>query len=144
MNGRMGPILRLWLIVWGVLALIALGAPGLVAVAMFLIVPGLILVAAPTVFLYSAFFAIFRHFFSMRPGLMRDIAAALSSLMLGWVAALPGAAPGRIAIARAKLAEIRPAFPVKLAGVIRLELPKFLVDNNSPEICGPVCAELLD
>jgi hypothetical protein len=144
MNGRMGPILRLWLIVWGVLALIALGAPGLVAVAMFLIVPGLILVAAPTVFLYSAFFAIFRHFFSMRPGLMRDIAAALSSLMLGWVAALPGAAPGRIAFARANLPEIRPAFPVKLAGTIRLELPKFLVDNNSPEICGPVCAELLD
>src|SRR3954447_22736032 len=79
MSGRVDQILKPWLIVWGVLALIALAAPGLVAVAMFLIVPGLILVAAPTVFLYSVFFAAFRHFFSMRPGLMRDMAAILSS-----------------------------------------------------------------
>jgi len=140
----MGPILRLWLMVWGVLALIALAAPGLVAVAMFLIVPGLILVAAPTVFLYSAFFAAFQYFFSRRPRLMRDIAAALSSLMLGLLAALPGAAPGRIAFARANLPEIRPASPVKLVGNIRLELPKFLAENNNPESCGPLCAALLD
>jgi len=33
MSGQTGSILKLWLIVWGVLAVIALAAPGLVAAA---------------------------------------------------------------------------------------------------------------
>ena len=40
--------LKIWLIVWGILSVLALAAPGVVAVAMFLIVPGVILIAAPT------------------------------------------------------------------------------------------------
>jgi len=60
--------MKIWLILWGILSFIALAAPGIVSVGMFLIVPGLILVAAPTVFLYSALFALFQRVMRIPPG----------------------------------------------------------------------------
>ena len=148
MNNPFGVILKLWLIVWGILAFIALGVPGVVAGGMFFIVPGLILIAAPTIFLYSAMFAVLRYLLPTRPGLpgltLNAIAAVLP-LMLGWVVAQPVAIVERRAFARANLPEVLPASPVKLAGNIRLELPKnsFSV-KDTPENCRALCAALLD
>jgi|GEM_PF-2426382 hypothetical protein len=145
MKGRVTVTLKLWLIVWGVAAFIALAAPGIVAVAMFLIVPGLILIAAPTIFLYSAMFAVFRRLLVMSSGLKRDVIAGLCSLLLGWTLALPGAVVGRTAFARANLPEVKPASPVKLAGNVRVELPKFSsIKHDFTESCSALCAALLD
>jgi len=148
MNRQFATILKLWLIGWGVLAFIALKAPAVVAAGLFLIVPGLILLAAPTIFLYSAMFALLRYLLPARPGLpglMLNAIAALLSLMFGWVIAQPVAIVERRAFARANLPEILPASPVKLAGNIRLELPKnsFSV-KDTPENCRALCAALLD
>ena len=86
--------LKIWLVVWGILSLIAFGAPGIVAAGMFLIVPGLILIAAPTIFLYSALFAIFRRLMQIPPGLKLDAVAAALALFTGWAVAQPWAVVG--------------------------------------------------
>src|SRR4051794_16213370 len=145
MNGRVKITLKLWLIVWGVLAFVALAAPGVLTVSMFLIIPGLFLIAAPTIFLYSAMFAVFRRLLVMSSGLKRDVIAGLCSLLLGWTLALPGAVVGRSAFARASLPEVQPASPVKLSGNVRVEVPKFGSGKlDFSESCNALCAALLD
>ncbi|MBS1830410.1 MAG: hypothetical protein JST93_34225 [Acidobacteria bacterium] len=136
---------KYWLMGWGLLALIALAAPGAVAFGLMLIVPGLILLAAPTVFLYSVLFLFVRHFLALRPEAVRSAAAAAAALMLGWLMAQPWAMAGRRSFARANLADVVPASPLRLAGSIRLELPPELRSrDNEKGRCKALCALLLD
>jgi len=136
--------MKLWLIGWGALALLAVAAPGLVVIGMFLLLPGLILLAAPTVFSYSAVFALLRRYLPVRPGLMRNAAAAALALLLGWLAALPWAMTGRRAFERANLPEVVPASPVALAGHVRLEMVGRTSGKGNVAECGALCAALLD
>jgi hypothetical protein len=144
--GRMSyQSMKPWLIVWGILAFVALAAPGIVAIGMLLVLPGLIFIAAPTVFLYSAAFALFRRLLPFGAGLTENVTAAGLSLVLGWVVAQPWAIAEHRAFARANLPEVLPSSPVKLGGNIRLELPKnsFSVSHDR-ENCNMLCAALLE
>lgn len=137
--------MQLWLTVWGILALVALMLPGVVAVGTFFLLPGLILVAAPTIFLYSGVFALLRRFLPFPPGLVLNVTAVLFALLLGWLIAQPGAIAGRRAFKRANLPEVVPNTPVKLAGHIRLESPRRSASlKHDPLSCGALCAALLD
>jgi hypothetical protein len=147
MEGSEAMTVRLWLAIWGVLAFIALAAPGVVAMGLFLLLPGLILLAAPTVFVYSAAFALVRPQLPLAPGVLRNLAAAGLVLLLGWVLAQPGAMAGRRRFAKANLPEVVPASPVRLAGHVRLELPKEgrrRSRGEPPGSCPALCAALLD
>src|SRR3569832_808236 len=104
--------MKIWLIVWGIVAFIALSAPGGGAVGMFLIVPGLILIAAPTVFLYSALFALFQRVMRIPPGLRLNVIAAALSVFSGWAVAQPWAVVVHYAFTRAYLPEVLPASPI--------------------------------
>lgn len=136
--------MKLWLIGWGALALLAVAAPGLVVLGMFLLLPGLILLAAPTVFAYSAVFALLRRYLPVTPGLVRNAAAAAIALLLGWLAALPWAIKERKAFERENLAEVVPASPVALAGHVRLEMVGRIPGKGKAVECGALCAALLD
>jgi hypothetical protein len=147
MKQGIGVSLKAWLFGWGVLALIAIGVPHAVSVGMYLIFPGTIQVAAPTIFMYSAAFAVIRHLLPARATLLRDVAAAVLTVAFGCLIALPGAVAGRVAFGRANLPEVQPVSPVKLGGKIRLELPRDesnQVKPGFPNDCGPLCAALLD
>lgn len=145
MNPRLPEWLKLWLTVWGVLAVVALAVPGLVAAGSYLILPGLILIAAPTIFLYSAMFAVFRHFLVIPPGLRLEASALFCSVLLGWLIAQPGAVTGHLAFRHANLPEVHPSSPVKLAGNVRLELPGSpSVKHDVTHACAALCAALLD
>src|SRR5262245_25347826 len=86
----------LW--VSGPLTLLAVGMPQLVFWGLLLLlVPGLILWFAPTVFLYTATFAIVRRFVRIPRASPRNLIAALITLGLGVAATLPMALPGRLA-----------------------------------------------
>ncbi|MDX1984812.1 MAG: hypothetical protein SFV51_31355 [Bryobacteraceae bacterium] len=138
-------MLNLWLAGWGILAFIAFAFPGVVVLGLFLLLPGLILTAAPTVFLYSAVFALVRHLLPHPPGVMRNLGAAAFALLAGWVAAEPWSIMGRRAFERANLPEFLPSSPVKLSGHIRLEMPEDSPrTKRDPNQCGALCAALLD
>jgi hypothetical protein len=143
MGGR--TTLKGWLLVWGVLAVIALASPAIVTAGTFLILPGLVLIAAPTIFLYSAAFSAFRHFLPLPPGWRANLAAAGLALLLGVIFAAPWTVTERLAFGIANVGEVVPAAPVKLAGKIRLELPKrsFFIKYD-PRNCNALCAALLD
>lgn len=142
-----GPGLKMktWLIVWGALACIAFAAPGLVTVGMFLIVPGLILIAAPTIFLYSLLFVLFKRVMRIPPGWRLNAVAAALSVFCGWAVAQPWAVVSHYRFNRANLPEVYPASPIKLAGNIRLETPpQSSLRKPGPESCRDLCAALLD
>lgn len=136
---------KLWLIVWGVLAFIALKAPSVVVIGSFLIVPGLILIAAPTIFLYSAVFVLLRRLLPLHSGWALNLSAGALALVLGWLVAQPWALVEHYNFARANLPEVLPAAPVRLGGNIRLELPgNSLSIKDHVAQCGALCAALLD
>src|SRR3569833_1605589 len=137
--------MKIWLIAWGIVAFIALSAPGVVAVAMFLIVPGLILIAAPTVFLYSALFALFQRVMRIPPGWKLNAVAAVLSAFSGWAVAQPWAIVGHRAFIRADLPEVLPSSPIQLGGNVRLETPRHSFSmGHQGEICAALCAAVLD
>src|SRR3569833_1902069 len=137
--------MKIWLIAWGIVAFIALSAPGVVAVAMFLIVPGLILIAAPTVFLYSSLFALFQRVMRIPPGWKLNATAAALSVFSGWAVVQPWAIVGHHDFNRVNLPEVLPASPIKLAGNVRLETPPQSSSRKpGPESCQALCANLLD
>lgn len=145
MNPRLPEWLKLWLIVWGALAFVALAFPGLVAAGAYLLLPGLVLIAAPTVFLYSVMFAVFRRFLVLPPGMRLEATALFCSVLLGWLLAQPGAVAGHVAFAHANLPEVHPSSPVKLQGNVRLELPGMPSGkHDATHVCAALCAALLD
>lgn len=137
------------LLVSGILAAIAVFLPGSVTLGLYLLIlPGLILAVAPTVFLYTAAFAGLRAVLPLPAGIAVNAAAALLTVALGFMLSLPGAMAGRAAFAAAIKPDIAPPSPVRIAGHVRLERwdgaehdePKA---SHRPD-CDALCAALLD
>lgn len=145
----------------GVLAGAAVAFPGLILVGLYVgIVPGLVLAAAPTVFLYALTFQLLRGRWQAgfraspasspsSPSVATNVAAALATAALGIGLAYPFARSGRAAFEAADLGDVVSGRPVPLSGEIRLErdsgaLPaEIAVPRNGDWSCDALCAALL-
>jgi hypothetical protein len=77
------------LIVSGILAAIALSAPSTVTLGLFLlIIPGLVLALAPTIFVYLSLIAVIRWLLPP-PGLLGWAAAVAMAIGIGWAVMQP-------------------------------------------------------
>src|SRR5258708_459997 len=89
---------RIVFFVSGFLTLIAVGIPQSVTLGLWLlVVPGLILALAPTVFIYTATFAIVRCFLPITHAVALNLIAAFITLGLGVLVTLPMALAGWLA-----------------------------------------------
>ena len=141
--------MRRFLWISGVLAVIAIVAPSLVVLGLYLgILPGLVLAAAPTVFLYALVFDRLRRRLPFRPGAAANIASLLVTIGLGCALAAPFWMAGRLAFALANTGDVISANPVPIAGDVRLERNANLLWNSAPRggvwECDALCAALLD
>ncbi len=138
--------IKIWLIVSGILSALVIAMPWLVFIGMFmLVVPGLILLAAPTVFMYLATFSVLRMVLPMPPGLMLNAVAAGLTLFLGWAVVQPSVWTAKRAFDRANLPEIIPATPVALKGHIRLVMRDVSISRGKSRTltCNALCAAVL-
>src|SRR5207237_1780590 len=89
------------------------------------ILPGVILAIAPTIFLYTAGFAVLRNVIYARTSIRRSIAvnaiAAALTLALGFAGAAPVALAGRRAFAASIKDDVTPSESVRLTGDVLLE-----------------------
>jgi hypothetical protein len=150
--------IRIVLWVSGILTLIAVGIPESVGLGLFLLaVPGFILALAPTVFLYTATFAIVRRYAPAFAAVRRflpithpralNLIAAVITLGLGVLAALPMALAGRWALSRAATGDVVPHNRVVIGGDVLLrndDLPVEYVPGKRQIQCNALCAALLD
>ena len=140
----------LW--VSGSLAAIAVLVPGSVVLGLFLgVLPGLILAVAPTIFLYSAAFALLRKVLHRRlPTLGRtaiNIAAAGLTVTAGFALAAPAALDGQRAVTAATKNDVTPPQPLSIEGDVRLD--RFgdgwsPVGRSKRDACDALCAALLE
>jgi hypothetical protein len=140
----------LW--VSGILAAIAVWIPGSVVLGLYLgVLPGLILAVAPTIFLYTAAFALLRNVLRRRlPTRGRiaiNAAAAGLAVTAGFALAAPAALDGQRAVAAATKNDVTPPQPLSIEGDVRLDR---FGDGWSPlgrskrDACDALCAALLD
>ena len=141
-------------ILWisGILAAIAVFVRGSVILGLFLgVLPGLILAAAPTAFLYTAGFALLRRVLRdrlpIRSAMAVNVVAAALTIALGFAVTAPSAFQGRRAVAAAVEDEVTHAEPVRLEGDVRLErfgeaFPHGAASKKPG--CDALCAALLD
>jgi hypothetical protein len=140
----------LW--VSGFLTLIAVGIPESVSIAFFLlIVPGLILALAPTVFVYTATFAIvrrsLRRYLRITRAFAHNLIAALITLGLSVLVTLPMGLAGRSAFHTAATGNVVPHDRVVIAGNVLLNNNQTPTENTTgkpPVPCEALCAALLD
>ena len=143
----------LW--VFGILAAIAILIRGSVLMGLYLgVLPGLVLAAAPTIFLYLAAFAVIRRLLPFSSGFAANLWAAVAVFALGVAIALPMALAGRAAFAAAATGDVVPGQPVKIAGHVTLERLGRINPghgrnshnslNTEAPPCDALCAALLD
>lgn len=136
---------RTALIVSGVLAFIALAAPGLVVLGFFLlIIPGLILSLAPTVFVYLLLIAIIRWILPIPPGIGGWIASIALAAAIGWLATMPMRQLETLRWRAHITPEVTPAAPIALSGDVLLETPPPFRRKRDGSGCDYLCAALLD
>ncbi len=132
----------------GVLALIAVVFPPLVGYGMFLlVVPGLALLLAPTVFIYTATFAIVRRCLPISHARALNLAAAFITLGVGVLVPLPIWLVEWRVFHRAATGDVVPNERVVIRGDVLLN-----DDGTRPEYfggktqvrCDALCAALLD
>ena len=100
---------RIVLWVSGFLTLIAVGMPSLVGIGFWLlVVPGFILALAPTVFIYTATFAIVRRWLPITHVVALNLIAAFITLGLGVLVTLPMALAGWLAFNLAATGDVVP------------------------------------
>jgi hypothetical protein len=145
-------VIRKILWISGVLAAIAVFIRGSVVLGLYLLIlPGLILAVAPTVFLYTGAFELLRKTLRgrlrIRPVAVNALAAALT-VAAGVAVAAPAALSGRRAFQAAAKADVDPSQPVSLEGDVRLDrsvqgrpVTRTAKDQNA---CDELCAALLD
>jgi hypothetical protein len=143
---RMSVRIVLW--VSGFLTLIAVGIPQLVGIGFwFLVVPGLILALAPTVFLYTATFAIVRRYLPITHAVALNLIAAFITLGLGVLVTLPVALAGWLAFNRAATGDVVPHNRVVIGGNVLLssdETRTEYIAGKRQVPCDALCAALLD
>src|ERR1700742_3225269 len=109
----------LW--VSGVLTAVDVAIPQLVGIGVFfLILPGLILALAPTIFIYTATFAIVRRFLPITHPVALNLIAAFVTLGLGVLVTLPMAAAGWLAFNRAATGDVVPHDRLVVSGDVLL------------------------
>jgi hypothetical protein len=150
-------IVNLYLLITGIGAFVALAMPGVVVIAMFLVVPGLILAIMPTAFLWGLAFAVpwwlLRSMLGDWPAALAAFAMAAAAL---WLAPMPSVLISRLRLAQAIDREILPPEKIRLAGHIRLDVPSMAVEKvppgtmydadevaRRPYVCEALCAALL-
>jgi hypothetical protein len=136
------------LCVSGILTAIVVAIPQLVGIGVFfLILPGLILALAPTVFIYTATFAIVRGFLPITHAVALNLIAAFTTLGLGVLVTLPMAAAAWLAFNRAATGDVVPHDPVVIAGDVLLnndETRTEYIAGKRQVPCDALCAALLD
>jgi len=136
----------LW--VSGVLTAIDVAIPQLWGVGLFLLIlPGVILALAPTVFIYTATFAIVRRYLPITHAVALNLSAAFTTLGLGVLVMLPMAVAGSIAFNRAVTGDVAPQDRVVISGDVLLnnnEAPDEYIADKREFVCGALCAALLD
>ena len=139
---------RIVLWVSGFLTLIAVGIPESVMIGLWLlVVPGFILALAPTVFLYTATFAIVRRFLPITHTVAINLIAAFMTLGLGVLVTLPMTLAGRWAFHRAATGDVVPPNRVVIGGNVLLNnnlTPTEYIAGKSSVPCAALCAALLD
>jgi hypothetical protein len=136
---------RVALIVSGLLALIALAFPDLVTVGFFfLIVPGIILSLAPTVFVYLLAIAIIRAVAPIPPGVAGWVVSVLLAAAIGWGVVLPMREFETLRWRAQIKPDVVPAQSLRLSGDIVLQQPVAILRKHKAIACDYVCAALLD
>jgi hypothetical protein len=139
---------RIVLWVSGFLTLIAVGIPSLVGIGFWLlVVPGFILALAPTVFIYTATFAIVRRWLPITHVGALNLIAAFITLGLGVLVTLPMALAGWLAFNLAATGDVVPHNRVVIAGNVLLnndETPIEYIAGKPQVPCDALCAALLD
>ena len=144
----------LWIVlcVSGPLTLFVLANPRSVGIGyIFLIIPGLIMEAAPTVFVYTATFAIVRRYVPtvlpiIHAGAVNVVAAGIT-LGLGVLVVLPSAAASWVAFYWEAKGDVVPHDRVALKGDILLnydEITRIGAGGKAHMPCDALCAALLD
>lgn len=108
----------------GILAAIAVACPQLVGLGYLLILPGLVLTIAPTVFVYLAVAAGIRCCLPIKSRLASTTAACCLSLLLGWAVMQPFRARALADYQAGLKQDIASARPLVLGGEVRLERAK--------------------
>lgn len=129
------------LIITGILAGLAITAPQLVVFAYFLlIVPGLVLTVAPTVFIYLAVTAVVRRLLPISSPMKATAAAFGVTLLLGWGVMQPFRSAALTAYHANELPDVVPSQVIELAGHVRIERPN---QRREPE-CDYLSLAVLD
>ena len=136
------------LLVSGVLAVIAIMFPQLTGIGLFLLaVPGLVLMLAPTVFIYTATFAIVRRYLPIAHARALNLVAAFITLGLGVVVPLPLWLIQRQVFHRAATGDVVPNERVVIRGDVLLsndETRTEFFGGKTQVRCDTLCAALLD
>lgn len=129
------------LVITGVPAGLAMMAPMLVVLGyLALIIPGLILTAAPTVFVYLAATATIRRFLPISSPKTATAVALCAALLLGWAVMQPYRASAIAAYEATLSPDVIPQEALALHGHVRLERP----DHRRDAECDYLCLALLD
>ncbi|TJV34715.1 MAG: hypothetical protein E5Y18_14400, partial [Mesorhizobium sp.] len=129
--------LKTYLIITGVGAFVALTMPWLVIIGSFLIIPGLILAAMPTAFIYGVAFALFRLLLGLfLSGVPLNVMSGAATLALFWAIPQPGLTWAKGMLASLKEPDIQSSAPIALKGDILLARP---FEGR----CDALCAALL-
>ena len=129
------------LVITGVLAGLAIAAPELVVFGYFLlIVPGLVLTFAPTVFVYLAVTAVVRRLLPISSPMTATAAAFGVTLLLGWAVMQPFRSAAMSAYHADELPDVLPNQAIELDGHVRMERP----DQRSDPECDYLSLAVLD
>ena len=128
------------LIITGILAAVAIAAPKLVVLGYLLIVPGLILTAAPTVFVYLAATAVIRKLLPISSAAMSTLAAFGIALLIGWAVMQPFRLNAIAAYHENELPDVVSNHAIELAGDVRIERP----DHRRDPECDYLTLAVLD
>ncbi|MCW6532562.1 hypothetical protein NED98_20130 [Sphingomonas sp. MMSM20] len=127
-------LLTVYLIATGGLAFIAMAFPIVVLIGMFLIIPGLILIFAPTAFLWGCIYA---AAFSVMQLMLRPKWAGLAAVLLTalalWQIPQPSTLRANEALLRYQLADVTPRAPIQPYGDIRVDTRSPDWDDSNPE-----------
>ncbi|EMI40723.1 hypothetical protein [Rhodopirellula sp. SWK7] len=130
-------------VVVGVLALIALALPDLVLLGLFLILPGIVLMVAPTAFIYLATATAIRSVLSNRMGAFAIPLSLVAAGVIGWIVAWPFQLKGEREYRDAIEDDVASAMPVELSGHVRLERYGIIWRREQQNACDELCAALL-
>ena len=128
------------LIITGILAAFAIAAPKLVVLGYLLIVPGLILTVAPTVFAYLAATAVIRKLLPISSAATSTLAAFGIALLIGWAVMQPFRLNAIAAYHENELPDVVSSHAIEVTGDVRIERP----DHRRDPECDYLTLAVLD